>query len=344
MTREFLRIGTSWMLLYGPNELDERKYLFNSSGTSIKIKFSDIETVPSDDVESFTIGGLISKIRTKPNKYIFARACSTDLLGEAVLVSSDLPTEEAAISDYRDAMDVVVAEVFKLSQRVTTNELNFLKQKDNYYWFLRRFVRSHNENSSILSKIIGNIVSHRLSIFTAERWMAEHTKHHTKLEYDIEHLSFGKIEKELESIATKIIEVNTSTTNLASKLDEYIPRIEEAWSDYDDLVKEHIDPMKTTLDELHTEFLSLNNSLVKLGAKHTPEEIETVYEALFSKIPESMQASIATMKNMLVEISVSTHTNILQNTEIEGKVGRNDYLEIEQSFEAYHKQASTAEE
>lgn len=306
MARQYLRMTTSWTKIF--NKDDPRTHIANLSGFPIKIKFTDTNQIPTTDTESFTLGGLISNIVTIPTKYVYARATSTTSeLGETILITdSDKAISGTDISQIQQNLDRFYVEVMKLSTRVTENEIAHIGAHEKYYLFLRKFLNNQNEVQRWLAAANKNIATLQLHMFLAEQWITTHRKDFRDFKYQVEHTAITNYDKKIEDIANRINSVSTVASNVATKLEEYIPRIEEAWGDYNSLVEKEIKPMQEDLEALHTEFVALNNGIVQIGTTHTPEEIDEIFTSLMTRMPANVQAVFTTLKNLIRAVAVNT--------------------------------------
>ena len=329
MAKHFLRLSNKWSELVTPT--DEVLYLFNSSGSPVKVILSDKQEetsgLDSTKYRPFTIGGTIAQLHA-PETYIYAKAMIPDS-SEIVVATSDTRIDVNDQEGIKDDIDRLTVEVMRLSNRVTSNQIDQHKLIGHYRIFTSQMIYSHIWNSKALTRTTKQILYLHKRLFAAETYIHQHRKDWINLQYRLEDiLNVGDVAKRLDELSTQASRTAVEVSNLTTRLNELVPRIEEAWADYDQLVKEHITPLTEKVDDLHEDFIALNNAITRLAEKHTPEEIELVFDEIIKQTSEEMVAPLTGLKNFLVELSIASIDNRRQDVELATKVDYSDNLDL----------------
>lgn len=321
MNNLYIRITNEWSLVLEPRE--DRKFLINGSGNTIQVYTTkNLLSDLSEITHPFTVGGSISSLSVAASEYVYCRA-DVDIAEEAILTISD----ERIASDDRtminENLDRLITQVMHLSNRTMELEAHRAYHELDYAAFLRKFMHNTALTNNYIASLQNQILGVQLRLFDAEMYVFNHRSEYLDIKFRVENIESGKSTGD-DDLIRQVTETMTTVNNLNSKLNEILPRIEEAWSDYDTMVKEHLVPLKEDVAEIRAEFAYLNNAFVKLTAEHTPAEIEEVFETIIGESPADTIDVTIGLKNVLVELSTASHTNLEQDKELETKLDETD--------------------
>ena len=321
MAKQYIRVGTEWAELFDPQT--DPTYLLNASGTSIQFWFSQAKITDFTAIQHpFTVGGLISQAVAPAGSFIYAKALKESVIGDTVVVADDKKINTAEADDVREELDMLGVQVMRLSQRVSNEEIRMENHMLSYTLFLREFFDNAGSTQSSIISLSTQMMRLNMRIFAAERFIQAYRRQYNNLLFRIDDIETGgAINKKVDKMATELNTVMATSNNINAKLNDLIPRIEEAWSDYDQLVKEHVEPLKEEVKVLSTDFTSLNNAMVKFVSANTPEAIEREFLKLIASASDEMVGPITSLKNSLVELAIATRTNEEQSRQIEQILG-----------------------
>lgn len=324
MARQLLRISSDWTEVLTPES--DNHYLYNSSGVSIKVIVSDTaidtSTIDSGNYRPFTIGGSISQMRA--DKYAYAKAMVEE--DKEVIITTD--ENKIDILDQviiTKQLNTLMLEMMKLTNRVNSSRLEQIDNDHRYGIFIRQMIYSQMRMSKAINEDSNHILALHKRLYAAERYIWKHRAEWAVLKSTVDELAkIGDIDSRLTKLETSVTSVTAEVAGLTTRLNELVPRVEEAWADYDELVKGFIEPLGEQVDGLEKDFRDLNNSITQLTNEHTPEEIEDAFEALIRHVDEDMVPPITGLKNFLVELCLATQANVRQDLAISTKVDYSD--------------------
>ena len=218
-------------------------------------------------------------------------------------LSTELKHENSKLIERMNEIDMHIKE---LTTRADKNDTEHSEIKTSIDELLQAFYRNTQSDHTTMAMYGKSILSLRLHMLMAEMWISSHKNEFNAFKNEIENMTFSGLNNKIEALAIELQQVVTTATSINNKLNEYIPRIEEAWGDYSELVANEIDPMRIKLDNLHSSFVSLNNGIVQLSIKYTPEEIQEVFNSIVKNIPNDVQSVFTSLKNLMITISLNT--------------------------------------
>lgn len=329
MAKELLRVSNQWIELVTPEA--GSKYFFNSSGYPVKFILSDTaqdpESLDYSKLKPFTVGGSISQFHVS-SKYTYAKAVVED--NNQVVVAVDSNKIDVLDQDQlRTDLDALTLAVMKLTNDTGLEQLAQLKLNSHFRLFIAQMLRTHTWISNMFSVYAQHTLKLHKRLFAAETYIAQHRKDWANLQIQIaDLLEIDDLAGDLEDVQNKISQITAEVSGLTTRLNELVPRVEEAWADYDALVKEFINPLADQVDVLQQNFLSLNNTITKLTNEHTPEEIEEAFEEIIRHVNSEMVLPLTGLKNFLVELCIATQDNARQDIQIAGKVDYTDTVVV----------------
>lgn len=325
MAKELLRVSNQWIELVTPTA--GRKYFFNTSGYPVKFILSetsqDVERLDYSNLKPFTVGGSIAQFHVD-NKYTYAKAMVKN--NEQVVITVDDNKIDVLDQDQlRNDLNELTLVVMKLTNATGKERIEQLKLNSHFRLFITQMLHTHVWISDMFATYAQHTLKLHKRLFAAETYIAQHRKDWANLQFKLSDLlEVGDLAGQLEKVQTQIIQTTAEVSGLTNRLNELVPKVEEAWADYDELVKEFINPLAEQVDTLQQNFLSLNNTITKLTNEHTPEEIETAFDEIIRHVNSEMVLPLTGLKNFLVELCLATQDNDRQDEQIAGKVDYKD--------------------
>lgn len=304
---QYLRVSDTWELLLGPREVPN--FLANVSGTTVLVQLSNTQLTNPALTETYAlaVGGTIPQLQVGADQYLYAKAyvgdagtstTATVTVGENRLDMTDV----AAI---RDTITTIAAQVMRLSQRVTSNELK-LDADDLIFEHIRRnWLYTDTARQKSIAQLSKQIIILANRLFSAESILLKFRLEFPGVKLQLEDLA-DKFEtsgnQQLAEVVTKVNNISAQLDAVTARLNTLEPKVEEGWQDYDNLVKETITPIKNDLSDLTRDFNFLNNSLVTLAATYTDAEIDAAFTVLLKDASAQMQTPLTALKNCILEL------------------------------------------
>lgn len=327
VAKQFLRVSNKWTEILTPTE--HNTFLFNSSGYPIKVHISD-KAVDDPSIDSryttFTMGGTIAQMCIDKANYAYAKA-SIDDGKEAIVVASGQRIDQENQDAITTAIDNLSTQLMHLSNRVTNNQIDQLHFLGQNAIFVRQMLNSHTWMTKSFAVVNNQVLNLHNRLYAAERFVDEYRRKWISMEERVEEvLQLKGLAENIVKLENQIYETATTVNNINGTLNDLIPRVEEAWADYDKLVKEFINPLAEEVDILHQDFISLNNGITHLTDEHTPEEIEDTFQEIIRSVNSSMVPPLTGLKNALVELCLASQDNERQDASLSTKVDYSDQL------------------
>lgn len=325
MAKELLRVSDQWTELVTPDA--GRKYFFNTSGRPVKFILSetsqDTTKLDYSNLMPFTVGGSIAQFHVN-NKYAYAKAMVEN--NEQVIITVDDNRIDVLDQEQlRNDLNELTVAVMKLTNTTGKERVEQLKLNSHFRLFITQMLHSHAWISDMFAVYAQHTLKLHKRLFAAETYIAQHRKEWTNLQFKLEDLlEVDDLAGKLEKVQTKLTQTAAEVSGLTNRLNELVPRVEEAWADYDELVKEFINPLAEQVETLQQNFLSLNNTITRLTNEHTPEEIEEAFNEIIRHVNSEMVLPLTGLKNFLVELCIATQDNNRQDKQISGKVDYKD--------------------
>lgn len=349
MAKELLRVSDQWIELVTPDA--GRKYFFNTSGRPVKFILSetsqDTTKLDYSNLMPFTVGGSIAQFHVD-NKYAYAKAMVEN--NEQVIITvDDTRIDILDQEQLRNDLNELTVAVMKLTNTTGKERVEQLKLNSHFRLFITQMLHSHVWISDMFAVYAQHTLKLHKRLFAAETYIAQHRKEWANLQFKLEDLlEVDDLAGKLEEVQTKLAQTTAEVSGLTNRLNELVPRVEEAWADYDELVKEFINPLAEQVETLQQNFLSLNNTITRLTNEHTPEEIEEAFNEIIRHVNAEMVLPLTGLKNFLVELCIATQDNNRQDEQIAGKVDYKDTVVLSSSadiIEALDKEhASSGDE
>lgn len=332
MAKKFLRVSNNWTEIV--NAATENLFLYNGSGSAVKIYLSstpytteDFTSIPLDD--TFTIGGTITQFCVRDGQYAYAKASIAD--GDEIIVTVNNSRidndEQTAITD---TISTLTTQMMHLSNRVHSNQLDQLRFLGHNTLFVQQMLNSHMWLSKSYAVFNNQILKLHNRLFAAERFVDEYRRKWHDMEIQIaDVLELKGLAQDIVNMESQIYQTAATVNNLNGTLNDLIPRVEEAWADYDQLVKEFINPLAETVDTLHQDFISLNNAITHLTEEHTPEEIEDTFQEIIRGVNSNMVPPLTGLKNSLVELCIASQDNDRQDISLSTKIDYTDQILVD---------------
>lgn len=325
MAKQFLRVTENWTELFSPREDDA--FMLNVSGVTVQVHLTDSSWNLSGDPKVFAIGGPISQLRAEKNQYVYARACSDIAGNEAIVVVDSSRINNAQQDDVQAELNNLSVQVMHLTERMTEEELKSVYNSLNYELFLRQFLNSNLRTQENLMTLQNQILQLNFRLYAAEQFIQQHRKEYNQLLFQIKDIaSSDGLTSQINKLAVEVNQVMSMANNINTKLNELIPRVDEAWGDFEDLLSTYVTPIETTLESLHVDFVALNNAMVKLGAQNSPEQIEETFKEILKDLSPDMVAPITALKNVLIDLSLAMQKNDEQDQALETRIDKSDTL------------------
>lgn len=316
MSKLFLRVSSEWSKILDPQESDT--FIVNITGTPIQFMYyKTAKTVLSTIKNHFTLGGTIGQARIPVSTYCYARACPLILADgtykkgevteedggitiepEGIVVTDTDPidTVNTDLDTLKEQIEYLTTSVMKLSNRVSKNKLSDIHHVVDYKRFLREFLRAEQRNHYQFSFLQSQILDLRLGLFSAEDLIMElkesvgtlANKSGSSLEFD------GDAEEYIESLQASI-------NNVFDKVALVSKQLTTLTDNYEGTVQD-VEALKKELASLHTNFTSLNNSMVILASQYTVEALDKAFNSISPTVAEDIKGPLNAIKNVLARL------------------------------------------
>ena len=279
MSVSYLRVGTTWSKIFTADE--HTLYARNITGYPVQF-FITTKANPSADTEQvFTMGGMISTPSIPQGASLYAKA-STDA-DNIILAVSDVRFGVSKVSVDFD-LEGLLAEVIKISGRITTVELDQLHQRDLHYQLLRAFVKYSMSTDTAIGKIYELLTGFQLRLLTAETWIIQHRAEFEALKADIAEYD--------EDRSEEIADLTARLTNLIAQATAITDSLREIEQEIDGSITERTAQLSEELEQVNNDLASLNNAITALSTKNTVEEIIAAGDAIAAELPEDASAAL----------------------------------------------------
>ena len=317
MAKQFLRVGTQWTKIADPAAAP--RFFMNISGNSIQIQFSkeEVDTFGSF-THPFTVGGLISQIKSAPTDYVYARAQSTSPQGIVVTDTQRINLVDA--DNYRADIDALTLQVIKLTRRSVDTEITDVHQHIDYVLAMRELLDLNTKTSLFGTTLQNQTLMLNRRLFAAECLIQKFRNTFTELKCDIKSIQDDSVSGSLASLKVSVSNLVTTVTNLVNRFNALTPKVEALYTETTGGIEEAITPLQASVAALKNDFDELNNALVWLSSENTVAEIEAAFNVIIRQIPDNMYEPIEALRDILVKLALITDKNNSQDTEIEKRV------------------------
>lgn len=305
---QYLRVSDTWELLLGPREVPN--FLANVSGTTVLVQLSPSQLTNPALTEAYAlaVGGTIPQLKVGPEQYLYAKAYVADTetgSTTATVTVGENRLNTGDIAALRDMIATVAAQVMRLSERVTDNEIK-LDADDLIFEHIRRnWLYTDTARQKSIAQLSKQIINLATRLFSAESILLKFRLEFPGIKIQLADL-IDRFEtsgnQQLAEIITKVNSISVQLDAVTSRLNTLEPKVEEGWQDYDTLIKETITPIKTDLSDLTRDFNFLNNSLVTLAATYTDAEIDAAFTLLLKSASEKIREPLTALKNCILEL------------------------------------------
>lgn len=297
-------VTKDWTKLFDPK--NQHMYLYNGTGITVRIVTTDKELHLDTLNQSkyFTLGGSIGQYHVSPNKYVYASLADSKSDAEAVIIGSDSLLSSSEQSELKEHIVALGVEVMHLSNRVTTGQVSQRRHLTDYELMIREFLDSTKNIQTNVADLYYHIFRLSNRLLTVERYVFEHRSSIASLASKLAILGdVNKLKMKIDTLDMDLGAVSNTVTNINNKLNDLIPKVEEGWQDFNELITEHIDPLKEQVEDLNFDFRDLNNAMVELVSAHTPTEIENAFVQFIKHVDDDMVDPITALKNFLVDLA-----------------------------------------
>lgn len=344
MSKLFLRVSSQWSKILDPQEADT--FLVNITGTPIQFMFYETERKALSTIKDhFTLGGTIGQARIPLSMYCYARACPRILADgsykdeeiiagdgstiepEGVVVTDTeyIDTVNNDLDSLRDQVDYLTTHVMRLSNRVSKNKVHNIYHELDYKLFLRQFLRAEQRTHYQLSFLQSQILDLRLGLFSAEDLILDLKEHVNTLantnsgsiEFDGDAEDYiKKLQASLNDVFDKVALVSKQLTTLTENYEGTVTDVEA---------------LKKELATLHTNFTTLNNSLVVLASQYTVDALDKAFKSISPNVSDAIKGPLSAIKNVLERLITLTdkyETNAVKKDEILILNGSSELMEV----------------
>lgn len=318
---EYIRVPLTITNVY--TAVDRDMYVSNMS--TIPVNFIVTEPALVDSVQEkdlfASLGGSAGMVYIPHGKCLVATSISEDT--EALIIISD--SKSIVDSENREALDELITQVIRLSDRVSKNELDILDRKINYLVFLGKFEDTMLITHTSITKIINTIFEIQAKLIDFDRYVYHHSTKASIMEYDIARLKATGLNADtLQDLKLDMSSLRVALENVTRQVNQVLPDITDNIVNIKEVMDKHVTPMKTQLTKLNDDFTYINDAFVRLSTMDTLEELEAEYMDLIKTVPADMDGPLTEVKNMLVDIMLNKDKNVEQDTALETKIDYED--------------------
>lgn len=344
MSKLYLRVSSEWSKILDPQETDT--FLVNITGTPIQFMFYKTERKATSTIsDHFTLGGTIGQARIPLSMYCYARACPR-ILADGTYKEEDIIADDGSTiepegivvtdTDYidtvnndldslRDQVDYLTANVMRLSNKVSNNKIRNIYHELDYKRFLREFLRAEQRSHYQFSFLQSQILDLRLGLFSAEDLILDLKEHVNTLS----NIGGGSIEFDGDA-EEYIKKLQASLNDVFDKIALVSKQLTTLTDNYEGTVAD-VEALKKELATLHTNFTTLNNSMVVLASQYTVDALNKAFSTISPTLSDAVKGPLTAIKNVLerlIELSDKYENNAVKKDEILILNGESSLMEV----------------